>query len=328
MSSENKAKPNILNGTSFLIDERPIAVYGVDQQEASFHFMKSFDGGYWKNQLALVSSVGIDQINHDHLTFMRLTLSHAEEHFLALIFAYLQAPASPDLWLYHYRTDELDSLVKKVSNGLPILTRSNLQASSWEAVSKALWPGLEEKRYELTALVIKRLADHFLSGHGRGEYNSLKHGMRLSLGGHAISFAPSSSPDVKPPPEKYISFGDSKFGSRFYEFEKIERQHYFSQLVFSNWDREEIGKLLTHTVLLIVNMGAAFRSRNNLEGDLVFRFLSSEEAYMDNPRKLQGLISGVMRYKIDIPKSDLLDLTKVRELYKATSSAAENTQTE
>jgi len=309
--------PKSINGVGFMVNKQPVAVYGAGLKLGSEEFIREFNASYWEHQLSLVTSVPKDQLTHHHVTFLRLTLSHAEEHLFALIFACLQAPHCPDLWLYRYKPSDLPEMVGKIEAGETILTRFGLKEFSWLEIVKALWPGLEDNRYRLTVLTLGRLAGHFVSTFGRNEYNGLKHGMRLSFGGTALSFSPGGSPDVAPSPESFIKLGDSKFGSRFWEFDQVQgsKNHYKAKFRLSNWDFEELGFHLTHAIFLISNMGAAFRAHAQIEGDREFGFFPEDTAYEEVPSMQHGGLRMEMVSHFELSASQLLRLEDVRKLY-------------
>ena len=152
---------------------------------------------------------------------------------------------------------------------------------SWKALSKVFWGDLSEKRHELTAMALERLAEHFVSDYSRDEYNGIKHGLRLSFGGTSLSFAPGGSPDKLPDPDSYISLGDSKFGSRFYSFKPLSgsKNQFRVTRRSSNWHLEVIASHLRHTVMLIENMGIPMRIYSDVEGDRTFRFFRENDEY-------------------------------------------------
>jgi hypothetical protein len=316
--SDESPKPwGQINSIGFMVNERPVAVYGRFLREGTHQFIKEFDADYWGHQLSLATSVPIDEVKHEHVVFVRLALSHAEEHLFALIFAFLQAPYCPNLWLYHYKPSDLPKMACKVERGVSVLTRFKLAEASWIAIAKVLWGGLDEKRYQLAARILGRLARHFISTHGRDEYNGLKHGMRLSFGGTSISFSPGGSPDVKPDPDSFISLGSSKFGSQFYDFEPMSgsKNHFRVTHCFANWDFMELGAHLTHAIMLINNMGAAFRNFADIEGDREFCFFEDDAAYEDDPRKLEGMTVGKMTTELNLPESKRINLDEVKKSY-------------
>ena len=306
-----------VSGTGFMVNEKPVAVYGANLRKRSEEFIRSFTAGFWEHQLVLIASIPKEEVTHDHVTFLRLTLSHAEEHLFALIFAALQATHCPDLWLYRYAPSDLPEMVNKVIDGKAILTKFDLPSVSWLEIVKVLWPNLEEKRHALTALTLGRLADHFVSTFGRDEYNGLKHGVRLSFGGTSISFSPSDDPHTMPAPESFIALGDSKFGSGFWSLKQIEgvKGHYKATARRTNWDYDELGYHLTHTILLIGNMGAAFRALAQIEGDRTFHFYKEDSAYEEVPRSGYGSMTMEMKSGFVPSPKELLDLDEIRKLY-------------
>jgi len=129
-----------------MVNDRPIAAYGVGFSESTKQFVESFSGSYWEHHLELIGSVPKDSLTHDHVSLARYTLAHAEEHLFSLIFAYLQAPHCPDLWLYRYKTEDLIALTSRVESGGKIQSRFKLAPPTWEKFVRILWPSLDEIR--------------------------------------------------------------------------------------------------------------------------------------------------------------------------------------
>lgn len=312
---ETSGTPESFNSVGFIVNDRPVALYGAGLRRGSNDFIKYFDADYWDHQVSLATSIPKENVPHEHVASVRLALSHAEEHLFALIFAFLQAPHCPDLWLYHYKPSDLPQLVEKVGKGERVLTQFALKETSWEAITKSLWPWIAQEQYDATNRLLRVLADHFICFHRRDEYNGLKHGMRLSFGGTSISFSPGGSPDTKPPPESFISIADSKYGSRFWSFDKIPgaKNHWIAKLRFSNWDYMELGYYLTQVAMLIGNIGSAFRACANIEGDRSFLYLKRDAAHSGELFEDDMIGGNTSDYQI--PESMLVDLEEVRKLY-------------
>lgn len=305
-----------ISSIGFIVNDRPIAVYGADLRESTHEFIRTFSADFWGHQVTLATSVPRDNVSNEHVAFVRLALSHAQEHLFALVFSFLQAPFSPDLWLYHYKPSDLPAMVEKVANGGHILTQFGLGETSWKSITRVIWPWLGEEEYEATNRMLGVLATHFMNDHRKGEYNGLKHGLRLSLGGISISFSPGGSPDEKPSPESYISLAQSKFGCRFWSFEKIpgRKDHMVGRSRVSNWDFGELGFYLTHTAMLIGNMGSAFRVFSKIEGDTEFHFFKKCILDQVESHFLDDMI-GSMVSEFDSSLLKLIDLEAVRKQY-------------
>lgn len=308
--TKGEPKPrSYVESVAFVVNDRPTAVYGVGLQKMTEGFVKYFSSTFWEHQLNLLKGVPRNSVTHDHVSLARFALAHAEEHLFSLIFAFLQAPHCPDLWLYRYKHEDLIDLVGSVKTSRKIQNCFRLETLTWDNLARVLWPGLEEKRYLQTSLMLERLADLFTSDFGREEFNGMKHGMRLSFGGTHFSFSPGGSPDKLPDPESFVSLGGSEYGCRFWAFEKLAgtKGHFRAKLRMANWDIDEIIFYLSHTTLLICNMGTAFRSFAKIPGESSFKFYNAEDAYDRDPRKVTGMVVGELITEFELGESDLVN---------------------
>ncbi len=83
----------------------------------------------------------------------------------------------------------------------------------------------------------------------------------------------------------------------------------------ANWDIDEIIFYLSHTAMLIGNMGAAFRSFAKIPGESAFKFYSAEDAYDRDPRKVNGMVVGEMTAKFELNQDDLIDFDRLNGIY-------------
>lgn len=307
-----------INGIGFIVNDRPIAVYGPNLRKNTREFVQSFDVSFWTHQLELASAIPVEEATHDHVGFLRLILAHSQEHLFALIFAALQAPFCPDLWLYRYAPSDLPKMTERVLRGGHILNRFKLKEATWLSISKTFWPGLDDRRYDLTAKVLDRLAKHFVSDFTKDEYNGIKHGLRPSFGGHSVSFSPCASPDKKPDPDSFVSLGSSSFGCRFYgKFKPLpgSNNQFRALRRFSNWHIEVILHQVHHTVMLIENMGIPLRIFSDVDGDRTFKFFNKDDEYEMDPSQEDKFFQMEETFEFDIAASKRIDLGKVKDSY-------------
>ena len=208
-------------------------------------------------------------------------------------------------------------MVSRVQRRKHVLNLFRLTDISWLNISKVLWGGLSERRYELTAKILGRLAEYFISEYSRDEYNGIKHGLRLSFGGTSLSFAPVGSPDKPPSPESFIPIGSSKFGSQFYDFKPFNgsKNHFRVSRKFVNWHIEVIAYHLRHTVLLIENMGIPMRIFSDVEGDRTLRFFRDDDEYELDPSVDGRFLELKRTVDFEIPDSKRINLDEVRNSY-------------
>lgn len=300
----------------FLVLERPVAVIGLDLKASTEEFVKFLDGEFWNHQLYLIESTPLANVPYAHAAFVRMLVSHADEHLFGLIFAVLQAPHCPNLWLSRYKSEELFELVRRALNGDPFPSQIPLQRPGFAGVVEAIWPCFDEEKTRLTTIALIRHASRFESDLSRDEYNSLKHGLRANMGSFSLSFAPGF-PDKMPEPEDYIKISDSDRGCSYLAFDKIEgfKNQFTSKLVWSNWDLLEFRAAVAFTALCVGNIGAALRIRHKLPGPNEFKFYSNADAYENGHQQPHKSAFFVRKTEWNIPKSGIRSEAKIRALY-------------
>ena len=214
---DEREKP--VNMIRFLIDERPHVF--IHDAGANLRFLQSIDRDYWGYQSA-AHLPGLDSEDEDHrkraAAALRVAYSQGLETLFALLAALLQCPTFPLGWLLRYKNSDLRSVVRKINANEPF--PSFLRAGvSWHAVAAIVHEGMgEPKQQELAddyGTLWKGLAREFAEDHFEPEYNSLKHGMRASVGGFSVSIGLQSEPGVRAPQEKMQAIGGAEYGSTF-----------------------------------------------------------------------------------------------------------------
>jgi hypothetical protein len=122
----------------------------------------------------------------------------ALETLFSLLCSVAQAPYYFYGWLLKYRTNELYTMVEKISSGVAFPNPHKLEKISWRELSEIIHPDVDgEDRTALRndfALVWKRLAEEYLTKEFQEAYNSIKHGLRarpdgvveMKLGDHVL----------------------------------------------------------------------------------------------------------------------------------------------
>lgn len=217
-----------LEGTQIVIDEKPFCVWELDQNRRNHNFIKNFDPYYFRYIANMHNSVfksDEESENHQYSALsIRLTYSHALETFFAFLFASLQAPDCLSGWLKKYSPKDLENLIQKVSHRKNILTKIKLESISWVSIAKCIFQNVVLKNSEQSdkykkkfGLLWKFFSKDFTNDKIREEYNSLKHGFRITPGGFGIAIGLQDAPDKPAPPERMQTVGYSKFGSLSFE---------------------------------------------------------------------------------------------------------------
>lgn len=251
----------------FLIDERPLCIWDWDLREKNLRFLRGIDPRYFRHVAELNGSLLEDGKHHHAALSLRLAYSHALESFAALAGAAFQAPACPLGWLLQYTNPELYSVVEKITNGhgLPIRLKT---APTWEGLAQAvlapaniddaLKPALRDS---LAGLWV-RFASDYLDKAQHDEYNSLKHGLRVTPGGFVLRMGVEPSYGVSPPEDEMQTIGASEYGSSFYIVERpVGGRVDFRPRNFSrNWHPENLFHGVDLLAMSMVNIVAMLNS--------------------------------------------------------------------
>jgi hypothetical protein len=205
---------------SIVIDETPVCFWVRDFPVTQLPFLEGIDPGFFRYLASVHQSQleGDDQIRA--AVALRVTYSHALESMFAFIGAAVQAPHCPVGWLLKYRNADLHGLVNKIANRKPFYSKLNLSGGGWEEVASTLMPlsGTGENGNELqlaSAKLWDSLSRDFLDDSFGDEYNSLKHGFRITSGDWYFAIGREDVPGTPAPPERMRVMASSQIGSSF-----------------------------------------------------------------------------------------------------------------
>lgn len=227
----------------FVTDTKPWCVWDWDLKEQTSTFLETFDATYF-DYLANLHTERLESDDARHAaTAIRTTYCHAMESLFALLGAIVQAPDCVPGWIQKYRPDHLDQVVHKISNGHDVYSKVDTHRLTWSSLSEITLRCLtlqdkdKEKRIkEGFGRFWSRLAHEFLSNEIRVEYNSIKHGFRISSGGSWIAMGEEETPGMPCPPEKMQVVGGSEFGSSFFESTELCKHNIRLVRRSVNWD--------------------------------------------------------------------------------------------
>lgn len=217
---------------NFVVHDRPCAVWSLDLQAENQTFLDGIDHSYFTalvdSQVPLLDS---EATRMNAALAIRLTYGHALETFFGLVGAMIQAPHCPLGWILTYKPDELRSVLEDV-------TATRLEFSripgpvTWEVVSETIHRRLPPDQDALKALFAslwRRLAADYVAELKIEEYNSLKHGLRVTAGG--FSLALGNETDAAP-----VLDSRSTFGCRFPSRNKLDRYNFSIENAGVNWN--------------------------------------------------------------------------------------------
>jgi hypothetical protein len=271
----------------FVVDERPLCLWDKNISQKNLRFLDNIDPSYFKYLCQLYSQSLNNENestsrNSQHAALaLRAAYSQAIETLFALIFSAIQSYWCVPAWINAYKNHELRNLVEKIQKGQQITSLLKNEIPSWSAIYDFLFPTiLTEDQAHKSSLkdgfiqVWTRFAHDFLDESSIREYNSIKHGLRISSGGFKMHIGIPEEPGVQPPQDKMIEVTSSDFGSLYLNSEKIGNlsHHLHLKGELRNWSLESLVWALELAAMSISNVQAALKVMNGNSSQPPFRF--------------------------------------------------------
>lgn len=264
----------------FAVHEDAHCVWEYDLPERNLRFLVHLDPQYFDFRVRCqVEAEGQDA--QYQAILLRTTYHHATETLFSLLGALSQAPGCVPAWLMKCRTDQLRSVVRLLLDGATILTQAGPQHLSLEDLSSVVhqWAWQNEVPTGATsqrfATLWRRLAEEFLDEATIAEYNSLKHGFRVSAGGFGLSIGQEPAFGIPAPPEEMEVVGYSPFGTSFYRAEIVPEGTARTNRSFRirnmslNWSAEAMIQRIQLIVFSLNNVIGALRCLNGTPPETV-----------------------------------------------------------
>ena len=250
----------------FAVHRTPHCMWDREMDERESEFVSYFDPDYLAFVADVFSQLLKDEIELHAAMALRTYYSHALETLFALLCAFIQAPDCISGWFLTYRPTELRDLVQDIQEKREVLTKLDLDPVTWLSLSKLInsiatddGEMLAEAQQRFASLWA-RLASDFLDEARVGEFNSIKHGLRVKSGGFDIGFCPrdpAGGPDLK---RVYKPMSGSKYGSSFFQRERLPSKHHFRVLKRAvNWDPASLAQDIRLAALSMHNILACLR---------------------------------------------------------------------
>jgi hypothetical protein len=290
--------------SKFVVNEWPWCVWEEDLPNRNLELINSLDPTYFK-YLANVHRQSFETGEHQQHAALALRTSYAHglETFFAILFATIQAPDCVIGWLQKYDAKDLRQLIEKVQQGKPIRSKLRSQPHSWHAVAHMVLPPIafqdtreqEDKIKEQFAASWVRFAQDFLEEKSTQEYNSIKHGFRISNGGFSLSIGKADTWGIPAPPERMQVLGGSEYGSSFFTAERIvdpknaenitpHSKHHFRVRRYSrNWSPEIFFYGLHLLAISMENILSLLKLLHGVDPKIVQFVWPSDEALFDAP---------------------------------------------
>lgn len=234
---------------TFAVGEKVFCCWEYDLPARNARFLSTIDAAYF----SYVSAVHQSALSGEHeqraAIALRAAYHHALETLFTLLGALIQAPDALPAWAIKCDTPSLRQVVRAISVGAPMLTQNGRQnvtfANLSETVHQFCWNtefpyGETSRRF---ATLWTRFAADFLDEKNIAEYNSIKHGFRVSSGGSTLRIGLEPSYGVPAPPEAMQTIGSSPHGTHFYRLESIvgvesTKYHFRIRRTSLNWRAE------------------------------------------------------------------------------------------
>lgn len=304
----------------FQVVDEPYCLWEEDLKAHTLAFLKGFDTGYFDHLLEI--HLNTDDEARSAMA-LRVAYHHAMETLFSFLGALIQAPSAPQAWIAKCQNIQLYELVRRISNNdreLP--TGLSIQSVSWDELARVTlnWyrSGTERQAesINLFAGFWRRLASEFLDKNRLDEYNSLKHGLRVTGGGFGISVGLEHEYGIPPPEYEMQSIGHSEFGSSFRRFHAASGQRgersLISEQVSVNWKIEKVAPLLQLTSISISNVIGTLRILNGEPcNSIKFTRPDSDDAFIQPWMQVPPCNNLVLRIQQDreipfLSKKDLL----------------------
>lgn len=204
--------------TGFMIGDRPHVF--VRDPAANERFLRAIDADFWAYQARVHSAQLASDDEADRqkaAAALRLAYGHGLETLFALVGGLLQCPQYPLAWLMRYTNADLRSVVGAIhrSQAFP---NALAERPSWRTVAEAVLAiapdAIRDELVVRYSALWQRFAADFLDARFEPEYNSLKHGMRPSVGGFSVAAGLEQSPGEAP--AEMTPVGGSNYGSTFW----------------------------------------------------------------------------------------------------------------
>lgn len=210
----------VVDQFSFLVGQRAQSVVASNLYERSDKLIRTYAPSYFyevatalSNAMSSESRAPVDGDENHLAAAIRLVYGQAVEAFFALLFSALQAPECPIAWLQSYiRRDILDLLRLIDTDQAQDLLRVQLKGRGWMGVA-ATMNDVKDTAETPRQTVIDRyetfwrhLAKEYVDPRQQAEFNSIKHGFRITGGGFTLGIGRST--------DSMASLGGSDYGSQ------------------------------------------------------------------------------------------------------------------
>ena len=284
----------MIANSKFAVLDVPYCVWDPELRRRNLEFIERIDPRYYDYIVDINGEALRGETSQYAATSLRIAYCHGLETLFALLGACIQAPDCVVCWLQKYRPVQLRKLIDAIFNRrtktLPC--KLDIQGVTFEELSGlinrfSLRSEEESERLKGSFSTLwYRFAGDYLDEKLIAEYNSLKHGFRVSAGGFTLMVGPESTPGVAAPADRMTSLGGSEFGSSFFlmegigiEADKKNTTHFRLKTNSLNWDPEGMAAGLRLISISLNNILAFLKSLNGTSEDVKLRYPCDESLF-------------------------------------------------
>lgn len=276
----------------YAVDDTPYCLWGENLSKHNLDFLKSIDPRYFEHMAHIHGDLLTGEDRQYAAIALRTSYSHGLETLFSFLCAAVQAPECVVGWILKYQNRELFSAVRKIHNRQPIKSKLPVNRVSWDSIAAEIFKFINNDAEQYTRLhnsfarLWRRFAGDFLNERLDQEYNSIKHGLRIRMGGFNFSLGAQESLGVPAPPERMVSLVRSEFGSSFFTTEKMhDSNNLLLKDVSLNWHPENYMHGLILISVSINNIIAYLKATNGETPDNCEYTYPTEEGAFDEPWK-------------------------------------------
>jgi hypothetical protein len=317
-----------------VIDERPLFFWDIGIKEKNLRFIEQIDSDYF-NYIANVNfsilqnpdENEVDKTNRQHAAIaMRMAYSQALEVLFSFIFSAVQSPDFVIGWFLKYTNSNLESVVNKIRSHQRVRSRFSTTIRSWKDITNLIFIGLEETQKQMFArsldnysTLLAQFAQDFADDSFNDEYNSLKHGLRVNMGGFHLAIGAEDVPGVPEKPENMRLMAHSEFGTTFYTSEKIEEtSNFVIHQKSRNWNPENYYHAL-HLISMTIKNVKVFLKRINGSLDELNYLIPEQPDFHRKPWLIGSRMSFGMNSQINTTAVPLLSKEEILSIYDSST---------
>ena len=225
----------------FRVIDKPYVLWSYEPSSENMEFLESIDYEFYERTVktAFCDKDGgpsfepdTTEARKDVSSHARLIWNHGLETLVSLLGAYVQAPHAVHGYVLKCQNEDCRRIAQFLLSGnIPsshCLRRSDFDFPAFVRGIHARTPWINDEQCmtNLSRALRDLLAAYDRDDH-RGEYNSIKHGLRASHGRSAIAIGIQEAEGIPAPPEAMEMLSDCRDGSHFLAirtFDKLTKQ--------------------------------------------------------------------------------------------------------